>query len=1016
MKKRILSLLLVLLMVVSLVPTAVLAEETSIIASGKCGAEGDGSNLTWVLYENGTLEISGTGKMANWDYKYYYEIPWYYRLNEIKNVIINEGVTSIGTCAFYYKGREGTYVIGASITSVTIPNSVTSIAESAFNGCKELSSLTIPDRVTNIGKRAFDGCKSLTSITLPNSVTNLGEYAFSNCTSLSSVKIPDSIDVINVGTFYSCTGLTSVEIPSSVKDLSGFDGCTGLTNIEIPNSVTSIDAYAFSSCTSLASVTIPASVTSIGHSAFYGCTSLTNVEIPNSVTRINDNAFSGCTGLTSITIPDRVNTIGKSAFSNCTSLTNANIKGGKIFEKAFDGCISLENVDIDSAGSIGNYAFKNCTNLETVNIKSCESIGDYAFQGNLALKDLTTPSNLKSIGAYAFEGCTSLNALVIPSVETINNYAFSKCSVLTSVSLPKNVKTIGNAAFRDCDKITDVYYAGSETEWSAIDFTYFNEALTGATIHYGEETHTHDYTAVVTAPTCTEKGYTTYTCACGDSYVDNYTNSLGHTYKDGVCTRCGAEDSGYTPPHTHDYTAVVTAPTCTEKGYTTYTCACGDSYVDNYTNSLGHTYKDGVCTRCGAEDSGYTPPHTHDYTAVVTAPTCTEKGYTTYTCACGDSYVDNYTNSLGHTYKDGVCTRCGVKDPGQTHTHDYKSTVVKATCTEPGYTHYVCSCGDSYDDNYTDALGHRYFFGICIRCGEKEEDGKELHIHSYKSTVVEPTCTEQGYTEWKCECGKSFEILHTDALGHEYKDGLCTRCGAKDPNAHTHIYAEAVTKPSCTEKGYTTYSCTVCGDSYKGSYTNALGHSYANGKCIRCGAADPDYKPVMNFVDVPSTSYCYDAVQWAVANGITNGTDATHFSPNAGCTRAQVVTFLWRAAGSPDVSAKVNFVDVSESSVYYKAIKWAVANGITKGTDATHFSPNATCTRGQVATFMYRAAGEPAVSGSGSFSDVASGSYCYNAVQWAVANGITKGTDATHFSPNATCTRGQVVTFLYRAQ
>ena len=838
MKKRILSLLLVLLMVVSLVPTAVLAEETSIIASGKCGAEGDGSNLTWVLYENGTLEISGTGKMANWDYKYYYEIPWYYRLNEIKNVIINEGVTSIGTCAFYYKGREGTYVIGASITSVTIPNSVTSIAESAFNGCKELSSLTIPDRVTNIGKRAFDGCKSLTSITLPNSVTNLGEYAFSNCTSLSSVKIPDSIDVINVGTFYSCTGLTSVEIPSSVKDLSGFDGCTGLTNIEIPNSVTSIDAYAFSSCTSLASVTIPASVTSIGHSAFYGCTSLTNVEIPNSVTRINDNAFSGCTGLTSITIPDRVNTIGKSAFSNCTSLTNANIKGGKIFEKAFDGCISLENVDIDSAGSIGNYAFKNCTNLETVNIKSCESIGDYAFQGNLALKDLTTPSNLKSIGAYAFEGCTSLNALVIPSVETINNYAFSKCSVLTSVSLPKNVKTIGNAAFRDCDKIADVYYAGSETEWSAIDFTYFNEALTGATIHYGEETHTHDYTAVVTAPTCTEKGYTTYTCACGDSYVDNYTNSLGHTYKDGVCTRCGAEDSGYTPPHTHDYTAVVTAPTCTEKGYTTYTCACGDSYVDNY------------------------------------------------------------TNSLGHTYKDGVCTRCGVKDPGQTHTHDYKSTVVKATCTEPGYTHYVCACGDSY----------------------------------------------------------------------------------------------------------------------VGSYTNALGHSYANGKCIRCGAADPDYKPVMNFVDVPSTSYCYDAVQWAVANGITNGTDATHFSPNAGCTRAQVVTFLWRAAGSPDVSAKVNFVDVSESSVYYKAIKWAVANGITKGTDATHFSPNATCTRGQVATFMYRAAGEPAVSGSGSFSDVASGSYCYNAVQWAVANGITKGTDATHFSPNATCTRGQVVTFLYRAQ
>jgi len=129
-----------------------------------------------------------------------------------------------------------------------------------------------------------------------------------------------------------------------------------------------------------------------------------------------------------------------------------------------------------------------------------------------------------------------------------------------------------------------------------------------------------------------------------------------------------------------------------------------------------------------------------------------------------------------------------------------------------------------------------------------------------------------------------------------------------------------------------------------------------------------------------------------------------------------VVTFLWRAAGEPVVSGNVGFVDVAPGSYCYEAVKWAVANGITKGTDATHFSPNATCTRGQVVTFMYRAEGEPAVGGSNGFVDVAAGSYCYNAVQWAVANGITKGTDATHFSPNATCTRGQVVTFLYRAQ
>ena len=272
------------------------------------------------------------------------------------------------------------------------------------------------------------------------------------------------------------------------------------------------------------------------------------------------------------------------------------------------------------------------------------------------------------------------------------------------------------------------------------------------------------------------------------------------------------------------------------------------------------------------------------------------------------------------------------------------------------------------------------------------------HVHTYEGyTVTSPTCTEPGYTTHKCtSCDYSYNDSYIEPLGHNY--------------------TEEVTAPTCTERGYTTYTCSVCGDSYKGSYVDPIGHNYKNGTCTRCGTKDPNYKPQADFTDVAAGSYCYDAVQWAVANGITNGTDTTHFSPNAGCTRGQVVTFLWRAAGEPTVGGNVGFVDVAPGSYCYEAVKWAVANGITKGTDATHFSPNETCTRGQVVTFMYRAEGEPTVGGNVGFVDVAPGSYCYNAVQWAVANGITKGTDATHFSPNATCTRGQVVTFLYRAQ
>ena len=149
--------------------------------------------------------------------------------------------------------------------------------------------------------------------------------------------------------------------------------------------------------------------------------------------------------------------------------------------------------------------------------------------------------------------------------------------------------------------------------------------------------------------------------------------------------------------------------------------------------------------------------------------------------------------------------------------------------------------------------------------------------------------------------------------------------------------------------------------------------------------------------------------------GITGGINATTFAPNSGCTRGQVVTFLWRAAGEPEPSTTVNpFTDVSADAYNYKAILWAYENGITGGTTATTFAPNATCTRAQIVTFLYRADGAQTVAGGNAFTDVPADAYYADAVNWAVAEGITGGTTATTFAPNATCTRAQVVTFLYR--
>ena len=177
--------------------------------------------------------------------------------------------------------------------------------------------------------------------------------------------------------------------------------------------------------------------------------------------------------------------------------------------------------------------------------------------------------------------------------------------------------------------------------------------------------------------------------------------------------------------------------------------------------------------------------------------------------------------------------------------------------------------------------------------------------------------------------------------------------------------------------------------------------------------------PTNPFEDVKNDAYYYEPVLWAVRHEpqITKGTDTTHFSPNATCTRGQVVTFLWRAAGCPETAKTDNpFTDVKEGAYYYKAVLWAVEKGITKGTSATTFSPDKGCTRGQVVTFLHRSAGEPKPdSTENPFTDLKSGEYYYDAVLWAVKHEITKGTDSTHFSPNSTCTRGQIVTFLYRA-
>ena len=240
----------------------------------------------------------------------------------LTNYTIRQGTRCICDRAF-----AGGYDSHPSLQSITIPDSVTSIGDRAFDYCSSLQSVTIPDSVTSIGTDAFSHCSSLQSVTIPNSVTSIGNSAFSFCESLHSVTIPDSVTSIGDRSFERCSSLESVTIPDSVTSIgdSAFEDCSSLQSVSIPDSVTSIGGSAFYGCSSLQSVTIPDSVTSIGDSAFSNCKSLQSVTIPDSVTSIGGSAFYGCSSLQSVTIPDSVTRIGFDAFQGCSSLQSVTI-------------------------------------------------------------------------------------------------------------------------------------------------------------------------------------------------------------------------------------------------------------------------------------------------------------------------------------------------------------------------------------------------------------------------------------------------------------------------------------------------------------------------------------------------------------------------------------------------------------------------------------------------------------------------------------------------------------------
>lgn len=360
--------------------------------SGTCG-----SKVTWELTDDGTLVISGEGRMTDYFYTSDNAAPWYSNKDMIYKVTIGEGISSIGKCAFL--------------------------------NCEYLTDVKMPSTCTAIGYRAFEGCSSIKKIEISNAVKSIGENCFAYCTNLTCISIPNGITRIEPYTFWDC---------ASLKE------------ILLPNTITTIEEAALGACYALEDIKIPENVKNIGKEAFKSCRNLKSINIPATVTTIGYNCFAEADNLQSINIDDFAAWC-EIDFTGKFPINKLRINGKPIY---------IENLTIpDNVKKIGSYVFNNCEDIKYVKMSnSVASIGTCAFSGCKSLVEISLPSNLKTLGGGSFSNCEKLEYITIPeSCTNILSGTFNHCNNLETITIPSTCQTIYQYAFDDCDNISDIY-------------------------------------------------------------------------------------------------------------------------------------------------------------------------------------------------------------------------------------------------------------------------------------------------------------------------------------------------------------------------------------------------------------------------------------------------------------------------------------------------------------------------------------------------------------------------------
>ena len=761
-----------------------------------------------------------------------------------------------------------------------------------------------------------------------------------------------------------------------------FKDCRYLTCMFLNDDITTISDHAFYKDEYLSAINMPRKLELIDKYAFYGCDTLTFVRARNCsrLRRIEDHAFYSCTMLAELRLPEGLTYIGPWAF-------------------AWDRILGQEDTTLGLPSSLqtistGAFAFVN--HHKNLNIPAnVTSIGDYAFMCDYYMNNLTfSPGDKKlTIGKAAFFGDNHMKSVDLSNrVAQIDRCAFAGCEMLEEAYFGDKIDTIEGRAFTSLDNAMKIAVEGvlngilrpDDTEQNADQAGDISTALNmiAKVTKLKRAVFKNDPAKSIYAAADSNRSFPD---DCVVYYPQGSYTWLAELKDDG--TWQGYKTGFWHGDHIAAFTDTVVAPTCTEQGYTHHVCTV-----------KGCTYAPVDDTYVAATDHTWVKTQTNP-------PTCTEQGTAFYKCsACGATRTEKIA-ALGHDLSRcdlvpaatctqpgravGTCARCDVKIdeviPAKGHDYSYAETSVAPTCTEPGHYKGTCpTCGKDYDD-VVPALGHDWGEWV---------------------TSIEPTVSTVGYRYHVCN-----------------RDGCGYREGEDIPKLHTHTWDAGVVtqKPTAAEPGVRTYTCTVCGQ----TRTEAIPATGVPETC-NGGPACPGYA----FRDMPAPSiWSHAGLDYCIDHGYIAGTSATTVTPDGECTRAMIVSILYRVQGEP---AKVNgyelkklaapFDDVERGRWYTDAIWWAKLTGVVSGMSPSTFAPDDPITRAQLAVILYNYTQQFApesLTETGSltgFPDADSvPSWARTAMAWAVGNGLISGVGengVSYLRPEGCATRAQVATIL----